>query len=91
MLLLIVQDKEMNYILASFPGTDLSPPPPPHLGTRLPCALSVGNSSLFFTTQFLMLAVCNNGGRWSETIYHVSDLNVYIAGEGHFSCTCSFS
>ena len=49
----------------------------------------------FFATQFLMLAVCNNGGRWSETIYHASDLNVYIgtqSGEGlkeHFVCTCS--
>ena len=48
-----------------------------------------------FTTQFLMLAVCNNGGRWSESIYHVSDLNVLIgtqSGEGlkeHFVCTCS--
>ena len=32
-----------------------------------------------------MLAVCTNGGGWSETIYHVSDLNVYIgtqSGEG---------
>ena len=76
MLLLIVQDKEIN--LVGFPGTDLSPPPLPDLGTRLPCALSIGNSSLFFTAQFLMLAVCNNGGRWSESIYHVSDLNVYI-------------
>ena len=55
MLLLIVQDEEIK--LASFPGTDLSPPPPPDLGTRLLCALSIGNSSLFFTTQFLMLVV----------------------------------
>ena len=80
MLLLIVQDKEIK--LASFPGTDLSPPPPLDLGTRLPCALSIGNSS-FFHYPVLMLAVCNNGG--SESIYHASDLSVYIgtqSGEG---------
>ena len=32
-----------------------------------------------------MLAVYTNGGGWSETIYHVGDLNVYIgtqSGEG---------
>ena len=31
----------------------------------------------FFTTHISMLAVCNNGGRWSDSIYHVSDFNVY--------------
>ena len=50
MLLFIVQEKEIK--LASFPGTDLSPPPPPHLGTRLQCALSVGNSSFFYFPVF---------------------------------------
>ena len=39
------------------------------------------------------LQCCNNGGGWSESIYHVSDLNVYIgtqSGEGlkeHFLYT----
>ena len=86
MLLLIVQDKEIK--LASFPGTDFSPPPPPDLGTRLPCALSIGNSS-----QSCSMQQWRRG--WSESIYHVSDLNLLIgtqSGEGlkeHFVCTCS--
>ena len=68
-LLLIVQDKEMNYILASFRGTDLSPPPPPHLRTMLPCALSVGNSSPFSLPSFDACSM----QQWMEMVWdHLS-------------------